>query len=68
VFPSITSNDLDLGPQHWTQGYLIGVEQLYIGGAATTGWQEDVVVSIVLECVSETLTKEAAMALALSQQ
>ena len=68
VFPSITSNDLDLGPQHWTRGYLIGVEQLYLGGAATTGWQEDVVVSVVLECQSETLTKEAAMALALSQQ
>jgi len=68
VFPSITSNDLDLGPQHWTRGYLIGVEQLYLGGAATTGWQEDVYVSVVLECQSETLTKEAAMALALSQQ
>ena len=68
VFPSITSNDLDLGPQHWTKGYLIGVEQLYVGGAATDGWQEDVVVSVVLECQSETLTKEAAMALALSQQ
>jgi hypothetical protein len=68
VFPSIVSNDMDVAPQHWTNGYLIGVEQLYIGGAATTGWQEDIYVSIVMECTSETLTKEAAMALALSQQ
>ncbi len=68
VFPSITSNDLDIGPQHWTNGYLVGVETLYLGGAATTGWAEDVYVSVVLECTSETLSKEAAMALALSQQ
>lgn len=66
--PSDTSNDLDVAPQHWTQGYLIAVEQLYLGGAATTGWQEDVYVSIVMECSSESLSKEAALALALSQQ
>lgn len=66
--PSDTSNDLDVAPQHWTQGYLIAVEQLYIGGAATAGFGEDVVVSIVMECTSETLSKEAALALALSQQ
>jgi len=68
VFPSIVGTDLDIGPQHWTNGYLIGVEQLYLGGAATTGWYEDVYVSVIMECTSETLTKEAAMALALSQQ
>ena len=66
--PSTTSNDLDVAPQHWTQGYLIAVEQLYLGGAATSGFAEDVVVSIVMECTSETLSKEAALALALSQQ
>ena len=66
--PSGTSNDLDVAPQHWTQGYLIAVEQLYLGGAATTSWAEDVYVSVVMECTSETLSKEAALALALSQQ
>lgn len=66
--PSTTSNDLDVAPQHWTQGYLIAVEQLYLGGAATSGFAEDVYVSIVMECTSETLSKEAALALALSQQ
>jgi hypothetical protein len=67
-FPSVVSADLDVGPQHWTNGYLIGVEQLYLGGAATTGWAEEIYVSLIMECTSETLTKEAAMALALSQQ
>tara|TARA_Y100000361_G_C11151126_1_gene341133 strand:- start:1099 stop:1614 length:516 start_codon:yes stop_codon:yes gene_type:complete len=67
--PTYVSHDLDIAPQQWTQGYLIGVEQMYIGGRRTAaGWNEDVVVSLVMECTSESLSKEAAMALALSQQ
>nr|AGA18322.1 hypothetical protein [uncultured marine virus] len=66
--PSITSNDLDVAPQHWTNGYLIGVETMYVGGAATSGWAEDVYVSITMECTVETLSQAAAMSLALSQQ
>lgn len=68
VYPSITSDALDNAPQLWENGYLIGVETLYLGGAASTGWTGDVYVSIVMECTSETLTQAAAMALALSQQ
>ena len=67
-FPSITSDALDVAPQGWDRGYLIGVEQMYFGGAAAANWTSDVYVSIVMECQSESLTKEAAMALALSQQ
>ena len=67
--PTYVSDSLDVAPQHWTNGYLIGVEQMYLSGEKTTaGWNEDVVVSLVMECTSETLSKEAAMALALSQQ
>lgn len=67
--PTYVSQDLDIAPQQWTQGYLIGVEQMYLGGRRTAaGWNEDVVVSLVMECTSESLSKEAAMALALSQQ
>lgn len=67
--PTYVSQDLDVAPQSWNQGYLIGVEQIYLGGRRTNlGWAEDVVVSIIMECTSETLSKEAAMALALSQQ
>ena len=68
AFPSITSDALDNAPQMWENGYLIGVETLYFGGEASTGWTEDVYISIVMECQSESLTQAAAMALALSQQ
>jgi len=66
--PSITNEDFDVAPQHWTNGYLVGVEALYLGGEASTGWAGDQYVSIILECTVEKLTKGAAMALALSQQ
>lgn len=67
--PSYVSDNFDVAPQHWTQGYLIGVESMYLSGAtATSGWNEDITVSIIMECTSETLTQAAAMALALSQQ
>lgn len=65
---SQASDMLDVGPQHWTNGYLVGVESLYLGGAASAGFEGDVYVSIILECTVESLSKEGAMALALSQQ
>lgn len=57
----------DLGPQQWNNGYLVGVEQIYLGidqNLATSFSR----VSVVLECTVETLSQSAAMALALSQQ
>ena len=57
---------LDAGPQHWTDGYLIAVEQMYLG--VDQGTDSLDAVSIVLECTVETMTQAAAMALALSQQ
>lgn len=67
--PTQTYQDLDIAPQEWTQGYLIAVESMYLGGRRTSaGWNENVVVSVIMECTSETLSKEAALALALSQQ
>lgn len=54
--------------QEWTNGYLVAVEQIYLGGSATTTFIGDVYVSVVLECTVETMTQSAAMALALSQQ
>lgn len=53
--------------QEWTNGYLVGVEEIYLGGRQT-GMVADSRVSIVLECTVETLSQSAAMALALSQQ
>jgi len=52
----------------WKNGYLIAVEQCYLGGAASTGFVGDAYVSLVIECTVETMTTASAMALALSQQ
>jgi hypothetical protein len=66
--PSNVSQDFDILPQNFTGGYLIGVDTLYLGGAASQDWVGDQYVTLVMECQVETLTKEAAVALALSQQ
>lgn len=60
------SESLDIAPQHWTKGYLVGVEQLYL--AADQSFNHLERVTIVMECSVETLSQSAAMALALSQQ
>ncbi len=63
----ILSNDhLDVGPQDFTDGYLIAVEQMYLGVDQNNNAVTQI--SIVLECTVETMTQAAAMALALSQQ
>ena len=68
-FP-LLSHDMDVLPQLWTNGYLVAVETIYLGGEASSGWgaAEDMTVSGVMECTVETASKDAAMALALSQQ
>ena len=63
------SDNLDIAPQNWTNGYLVGVEQIYLGvdaSEASAGGMD--ACYIVLECTVETLSQSAAMALALSQQ
>ena len=57
---------LDVGPQRWTKGYLVGVEQIYLGVDQTFDHVDEI--SIMLECTVETLSQAGAMALALSQQ
>jgi len=66
--PSYVSDDFDNLPQLWTNGYLLAVDQIFLGGAASTGFDGDVYCSITLECTVETMTQASAMALALSQQ
>ena len=64
-----TINDnTDIGPQHWTNGYLVGVEQIYLGTDSSSAGPEVTEISVVMECTVETLSQNAAMALALSQQ
>ena len=68
-FP-LLSHDMDNLPQLWTNGFLIAVDTLYLGGEASTGWEaaDNMTISIVMECTVETMSTAAAMALALSQQ
>ena len=61
------SHDSDILPQTWTQGYLVAVEQIYLA-AKTDPQLANGEVVIVMECTVETLSQNAAMALALSQQ
>jgi len=60
------SEALNIAPQDWTKGYLVAVEQIYLGVDQTYDHCDQV--SIVLECTVETLSQSGAMALALSQQ
>jgi hypothetical protein len=66
--PSVTSDSFDASPQAFTNGYLVAVEQMYLGGRASTGFGQDCFVSVMLECTVESLSEKAAVALALSQQ
>jgi hypothetical protein len=61
------SQDSDILPQMWTNGYLVGVEQIYLAVDPSAAYT-DIAVEIVLECTVETLSQSGAMALALSQQ
>jgi len=64
---SVMSERINVGPQAWTNGYLVGVEQIYLGVDQTMTICSTEC-SVVLECTVETLSSSAAMALALSQQ
>eukprot|EP01051_Picozoa_sp_SAG22_P017836 SAG22_NODE_2846_length_2161_cov_2.347721_5_plen_173_part_00 len=65
---SDVSDHFDNLPQMWENGYLVAVDQIFLGGAASTSFDGNVYVSITMECTVETMTQAAAMALALSQQ
>ena len=59
----------DSMPQHWTNGFLVGVDTIYFSSQAddaSDGGTYDI--SIVMECISETASAAASRALALSQQ
>jgi len=63
-----TSEAFDNLPQLWTNGYLVAVDTIYLGGAATSTFYENVSVTVTMECTVESMSQAAAMALALSQQ
>ena len=63
----ITSSATDLAPQHLMNGYLVGVDTLYLYGIADDAWDESIVISVCMECSVEPVTRENAVNLALSQ-
>ena len=67
--PAQTYNDSH-SPQDFTNGYLVAVETLYLGGKAGSSWTaaDNLKVAVVMECTVEKMSQSAAMALALSQQ
>jgi hypothetical protein len=65
----VINSHSDVTPEDWDDdGYLVGVDQLYLNGWQDAEMGTGNTVSIVMRCTSEKLTKGAAMALALSQQ
>jgi hypothetical protein len=66
---AFVTQDMDLAPQNWTNGYLVGVDSMFLGTKAAGAFDSgNIVVSIVLECTLESATQSNSVALALSQQ
>lgn len=65
---TFVSDNIDVAPQKWENGYLIAVESLQLAGQSSATFVDTCDVSIVMECTVETMTASASMALALSQQ
>ena len=67
--PSQVYSDSHL-PQHYSDGFLVAVEDIYLGAYATDDWAQSskLTYNIVLECEVLTMGASEAMALSLSQQ
>lgn len=68
--PPATSYNDSHSPQDFTNGYLVAVETLYLGGIGSAEWAagSDLTCALVMECTIEKMSQSAAMALSLSQQ
>ena len=63
------SESWDQMPQEFTQGYLVGVDSMFLGADLSAAFNSgDVTISIILEVGLENATQSSATALALSQQ
>ncbi len=54
--------------QDWSNGYTVAVPTLYLGGICGSDFTEDGYFSVILECVTEPMSKANAVSLAISQQ
>lgn len=57
-------------PQHYSEGYLVATDNLFLGAYAGTGWAEtsDLTFNVQIEVSLEAVTQANAVSLALSQQ
>ena len=58
---------LDVLPQMWKNGYLVGVDTLYWAARPSTALNGEVKCSIVMECTIEAATQANSISLSLSQ-
>jgi len=67
--PSQVYSDSHL-PQHYSEGYLVATDNLFLGAYAGSGWAEttDLTFNVQLEVSLEAVTQANAVSLALSQQ
>ena len=65
--PPSQSFEETLLAQDYSDGVLVAVPTLYLGGFAGADFSEDVYFSLILECSTEAMTKANAVALAVSQ-
>lgn len=65
--PSSVQTDFDEMDEAWTNGYLVAVDNIYLSGIGSTGFNEDVYVAIAMEVTVEKMDERSAIALALSQ-
>ncbi len=65
-----TEENEDINPQNWRNGYLVGVDSLFLAVdmSAATFTSGEVDLCIVMECTLENATQANSVALALSQQ
>jgi len=67
VQPASESADVNL--HEWTNGYLVGVDSIYLAARSSAAWDTaNIRISVVLECTLENATQASSTALALSQQ
>ena len=62
------SHTAQLLPQDFTQGYVVAVPSLFLGGVGGSNYTEDLFVTVMMECTTEPMSKANAVALAISQQ
>jgi len=68
ILPASQAWESAILAQDYTNGYVIAVPSLFLGGKAGSDFTEAVYISVMLECQTEPMSKANAVSLAISQQ